>query len=320
MFIPDHGSEFFFYPGSRVKKIWSGVFIPDPDPGSWFFYPSRILARSIGQKGTRTRIPDPDPDQFPPEYAGKRVDQCLVAPVTVNLSWDDFYPSTLARELRMTSACSSWSHSIWHETVSTWVRWQESWDWPVSVPHGLQSIWRETISSWVREQESWEWLAVLRIRNVYPGSEFFHPVSTSATKNWSILTQKIVSKLSEIWSGLLSRIRILIFYSSWIPDPGVKKAPNPGSATLIASAGKRVENDQGLYHMVPMNLSWDRFYLSTLARELRMIRVCNTWSLWICPETVFTWVRWQESWEWPASVHPSRRESGMGWFLPEYAG
>jgi hypothetical protein len=34
------------------------------------------------------------------------------------------------------------------------------------------------------------------------------------------------------------RIRILIFYLSRIPDPGVKKAPNPGSgsATLLGKA------------------------------------------------------------------------------------
>ncbi len=50
----------------------------------------------------------------------------------------------------------------------------------------------------------------MRIRDVYPRSQirffpipdpnFFHP--GSASKNLSILTQKIVSKLSEIWSGL----------------------------------------------------------------------------------------------------------------------
>jgi hypothetical protein len=30
-----------------------------------------------------------------------------------------------------------------------------------------------------------------------------------------------------------SRIRMLTFYPSRIPDPGVKKAPDPGSATLL---------------------------------------------------------------------------------------
>ncbi len=81
-------------------------------------------------------------------------------------------------------------------------------------------------------------LPVLRIRDVYPGSRirfFFILDHGSASKNLSILNQKNVSKLSEIWSGLF--IPDLdrgsgFFYPSWIPDPGVKKAPDPGSATL----------------------------------------------------------------------------------------
>jgi hypothetical protein len=46
------------------------------------------------------------------------------------------------------------------------------------------------------------------------------------------LTQQIVSKLSEIYPGCSSRIRIMIFYPS--PDPGSsgEKTPDPGSATL----------------------------------------------------------------------------------------
>ncbi len=35
------------------------------------------------------------------------------------------------------------------------------------------------------------------------------------------------------WRGSGSGIRILIFYPSRIPDPGVKKASDPGSATLL---------------------------------------------------------------------------------------
>ncbi len=59
-------------------------------------------------------------------------------------------------------------------------------------------------------------------------TNFFHP--GYALKNLSILTQKIVSKLSEIWSGLV----IPDPDPSRIPDPGVKKAPDPWpvSATL----------------------------------------------------------------------------------------
>ncbi len=90
--------------------------------------------------------------------------------------------------------------------------------------------------------------AVLRIPDVYsrsriqifsiPDQEFFYPGSRICIKEFSsILTQKMVSKLSEIWSGL------------FIPDPdpdflpildaGSKgqKAPDPGSgsATLQIS-------------------------------------------------------------------------------------
>ena len=47
-------------------------------------------------------------------------------------------------------------------------------------------------------------------------------------KNYRLFTQKIVKKLSKIWvwdpgSGK---------NQFWIPDPGVKKAPDPGSAPL----------------------------------------------------------------------------------------
>ncbi len=77
-----------------------------------------------------------------------------------------------------------------------------------------------------------------------PDPNIFHP--GSATKNLSILTQNIVSKLSKIWSGLFvpdpdilptpdpgyrgqkgtgSRTR------SRIPNPGVKKAPDRGSGS-----------------------------------------------------------------------------------------
>ncbi len=79
----------------------------------------------------------------------------------------------------------------------------------------------------------------------YPGSEFFPylirilsiPDPRSASKNLSILTQKIVCKLSEIWSGLFIPDPDPDFLP--IPDPGtepgVKKALDPGSGptTLV---------------------------------------------------------------------------------------
>ncbi len=82
------------------------------------------------------------------------------------------------------------------------------------------------------------------VRDVYPGSEFFPsrirtssiPYPGSASKNLSIITQKIVSKLSEIWSGLfIPDTDPDFFYPFRMPDAGVKRAPDRGSATLIAA-------------------------------------------------------------------------------------
>jgi hypothetical protein len=94
----------------------------------------------------------------------------------------------------------------------------------------------------------------IRIRN----PAFFHPGSQigtvsipgpgSAWKNLSILTPKETKKwfLSsrKYDPGCSSRIRILTFYPSRIPDPGVKKAPDPGSgsATLVPNHHNHVPN------------------------------------------------------------------------------
>jgi hypothetical protein len=67
---------------------------------------------------------------------------------------------------------------------------------------------------------------VLRIRDVHPGSG-------SASKNLSILTQKVVSKPSEIWSGVFIPDPDLDFLP--IPAPGSRgqKAPDSGTAKLV---------------------------------------------------------------------------------------
>jgi hypothetical protein len=61
------------------------------------------------------------------------------------------------------------------------------------------------------------------------------PGSAAASKSLSILTQKSVPKISEIWSGMFIPDPDLTFYQSRIRNPGVKKAPDPGSgsATLL---------------------------------------------------------------------------------------
>ncbi len=85
------------------------------------------------------------------------------------------------------------------------------------------------------------WIAVLRIRDVYLGSEFFpsriqcQKVSRIRIriKKLSILTQKWFLSSRKHDLGCSFRIRILIILP--IPDPVVKKAPDPGygSATLL---------------------------------------------------------------------------------------
>jgi hypothetical protein len=61
-----------------------------------------------------------------------------------------------------------------------------------------------------------------------PDPNFLH--TGSASKILRILTQNMVSKLSEIWSGLFILDPDPDFLP--VPDPGVKKTPDPGSATL----------------------------------------------------------------------------------------
>jgi hypothetical protein len=64
------------------------------------------------------------------------------------------------------------------------------------------------------------------------------PGSASASKNSSILTQKMFLNSRKYDPGFSSRIRVLIFYPPRIPDPGVKEAPDPGSETLFVSLSK----------------------------------------------------------------------------------
>ncbi len=82
---------------------------------------------------------------------------------------------------------------------------------------------------------------MLRIRDVYPGSDFFpsririffHPRSRIHIYEFNYFNPKSCFKLSEIWSGLFIPDPDPDFLP--IPDPGVKRAPDPGSgsATLL---------------------------------------------------------------------------------------
>jgi hypothetical protein len=83
------------------------------------------------------------------------------------------------------------------------------------------------------------------MRDVYPVSKFFPsrildprskrvPDPASASENLIILTQKNVSKLSEI-RNMIQNIHPGSGYGFFlpIPDPKVKKAPDPGSGTQL---------------------------------------------------------------------------------------
>jgi hypothetical protein len=104
---------------------------------------------------------------------------------------------------------------------------------------------------------------VLRIRDVYPGSEFFHsgsrvikipePGSGYASKNIPISIynpEKLFRSSRKYDPGCSSRIRIPNPDLDFLPIPvtGVKKAPDPdpgpGSATLLESLCRK-EKDPG---------------------------------------------------------------------------
>jgi hypothetical protein len=68
-------------------------------------------------------------------------------------------------------------------------------------------------------------------------TNFFHLVSRIRIKDFKCFKPKNLFLSSRKYDpGCSSRIRILFLYPSRIPDPGVKKAPDPGSATLVVDA------------------------------------------------------------------------------------
>jgi hypothetical protein len=71
-----------------------------------------------------------------------------------------------------------------------------------------------------------------------PDHNFFHLGSRIRIEEFKYFNpKKMVSKLLKYDPGCSPLIRILIFYPSQIPDPGVKKAPDPGSR--IRNTGRK---------------------------------------------------------------------------------
>jgi hypothetical protein len=83
-----------------------------------------------------------------------------------------------------------------------------------------------------------------------PGSErFWIPNPHPHQRITVYLSQKIVFKLSEIWSGIFIPDSDLDFVP--IPDSGVKKAPDPGSGS--ATLGGIYTNIRGKCSVNPVN-------------------------------------------------------------------
>ncbi len=75
-----------------------------------------------------------------------------------------------------------------------------------------------------------------------PDPTFFHPGSKFCPSRIRIKEFKYFNPKKWLSSrkfdpGSSSRIRILTFFPSWIPDPGVKKAPDPGYRIRIRNTG-----------------------------------------------------------------------------------
>jgi hypothetical protein len=84
------------------------------------------------------------------------------------------------------------------------------------------------------------------VANPGPDPNFFHPGSRIRIRQFKyFFNQKIISNLSETWSGGSIPDHDLGFLP--IPDPGVKNAPDLGSATLLCQNLRRKD---GLAHKV----------------------------------------------------------------------
>ncbi len=122
--------------------------------------------------------------------------------------------------------------------------------------------------------------AVLRIRDVYPGSDFFPSGSRIRTKKLNILTPKNSflssrkydpgwsSRIPGSWFFTRHRSRIQGSRWHWIPDPRVKKAPNPGSAaTLVVCL---CEGGGESTYLISMDMPWDSMVYLISAMMVRL--------------------------------------------------
>ncbi len=100
----------------------------------------------------------------------------------------------------------------------------------------------------VADPGCWIWIFSI------PDTNFFHPIS--ASKNLSILTQKMVSILSEIRSGL------------FIPDPDPDLLPIPDPWSRIQGSKRRRIPDPQYWHTVHRLKCWWKFLTNMKATRV----------------------------------------------------
>ncbi len=142
-----------------------------------------------------------------------------------------------------------------------WTTWREWWRigragwrrcWPLRRPHRWQRAWKiqnifcKKIAAFF-DRSLFDLYLFGRGRVADPGSDFFPsririfpiPDPGSASKNLSTLTQKIVSKLSEIWSGLFIPDPDPGSGSWFFNHPGSRGQKGTGSRIRIRNTGRR---------------------------------------------------------------------------------
>jgi hypothetical protein len=91
-----------------------------------------------------------------------------------------------------------------------------------------------------------------------PDPNFFHPRSRIRIKENEYFNPKKWFLSSRKWDpDCSSRIRILTFYPSRIPDPGVKRAQDPGSRFRIRNTAVRRRTPGALPKVLLSVRSWE---------------------------------------------------------------
>jgi hypothetical protein len=124
-------------------------------------------------------------------------------------------------------------------------------------------------------------VAVLRIRDVYPGSDFipsripdlncFHPGSRIPDPHQRLKyfnPKKRFPSSRKYDPNCLSRIRIVTFYPSRIPDAWVQKAPDPESRIRIRNTGERTAEGSQRTEMSSLNIRTCQLVVESVGEQI----------------------------------------------------